>query len=133
MKKRIQASMRTRQSMSDLIEGHLSSPDACADLVKLATRLIVEEVLEAESRDALGREYYEHGAKPGQVYRNGHRLRAQPNGRPQKGTGPELRGGKRHQKALGRYAPQKIIQHLQDLTPRFVFIQEIQDFLVDFA
>ncbi len=73
MKKRIQASMHTRQSLSDLIEGRLSSPDARADLVKLATRLIVEEALEAESRDALGREYYEHGAKPGQGYRNGHR------------------------------------------------------------
>ena len=41
--------------------------------MKIATRLIVEEALEAESRDALGREYYEHGAKPGQGYRNGHR------------------------------------------------------------
>ena len=65
--------MHTRQSLSDLIEGRLSSPDARADLVKLATRLIVEEALEAESRDALGRGYYEHGAKPGQGYRNGHR------------------------------------------------------------
>ena len=55
MKKRLQASMHTRQSLSDLIEGRLSSPDARADLVKLATRLIVEEALEAESRDALGR------------------------------------------------------------------------------
>ena len=35
-------------------------------LVKLATRLIVEEALEAENRDALGRDYYEHGASPGQ-------------------------------------------------------------------
>ena len=61
------------QALSALIEGRLSSPDARADLVKLATRLIVEEALEAESRDALGREYYEHGAKPGQGYRNGHR------------------------------------------------------------
>ena len=73
MQKRIQASMHTRQSLSDLIEGRLSSPDACADLVKLATRLIVEEALEAESPDALGREYYEHGAKPGQGCRNCHR------------------------------------------------------------
>jgi hypothetical protein len=57
--------MRTRQSLSDLIEGRLSSPDGRAELVKLATRLIVEEALEAESRDALGRDYYEHGAEPG--------------------------------------------------------------------
>lgn len=73
MSQRVPASMRTRQSLSDLIEGRLSSPDGRAELVRLATRLIVEEVLEAESRDALGREYYEHGAEPGQGYRNGVR------------------------------------------------------------
>lgn len=70
---RVPGSMRTRQSLSDLIEGRLSSADGRAELVKLATRLIVEESLEAESRDAVGRDYYEHGAMPGQGYRNGVR------------------------------------------------------------
>jgi hypothetical protein len=65
--------MRRRQSLSDPIEGRLSSPDARAELVRLATRPIVEQALEAESRDAPGREYYEHGASPGQGYRNGSR------------------------------------------------------------
>ena len=51
----------------------MSSADGRAALVKLATRLIVEEALEAESRDALGRDYYEHGASPGQGWRNGVR------------------------------------------------------------
>jgi len=73
MEKRIPASMRTRQSLCDLIEGRLSSPDGRGELVRLATRLIVEEALEAESRDAVGRGYYEHGARPGQGYRNGSR------------------------------------------------------------
>lgn len=73
MSQRVPASMRTRQSLSELIEGRLSSPDGRAELVKLATRLIVEEALEAESRDTLGRDYYEHGAQPGQGYRNGVR------------------------------------------------------------
>ncbi len=72
MSKRVPGSMRTRQSLSDLIEGRLSSPDGRAELVRLATRLIVEEAPEA-SRDAPGREYYEHGASPGQGYRNGSR------------------------------------------------------------
>ena len=62
MEKRIPASM-----LSDLIEGRLSSPDGRGELVKLATRLIVEEALEAESRDGAGRGYYEHGAAPGAV------------------------------------------------------------------
>lgn len=73
MSKRIPGSMRTRQSLSELIEGRLSSADGRAELVQLATRLIVEEALEAESRDAIGRDYYEHGAEPGQGYRNGSR------------------------------------------------------------
>jgi putative transposase len=73
MSKRVPASMRTRQSLSDLIEGRLASPDGRAELVKLATRLIVEEALEGEAGDAVGREYYAHGAEPGRGYRNGVR------------------------------------------------------------
>jgi putative transposase len=42
MEKRIPPSMRTRQSLSELIEGRLASPDGRAELVRLATRLIVE-------------------------------------------------------------------------------------------
>ena len=74
MAKRVPASMRTRESLSDLIEGRLSSAAGRAELVKLATRLIVEEALEAESRDALGRDYYEHGASAGRGWRNGVRM-----------------------------------------------------------
>jgi putative transposase len=51
----------------------LSSPAGREELVKLATRLIIEEALEAEARDAVGRDYYEHGAEPGSGYRNGYR------------------------------------------------------------
>jgi transposase-like protein len=65
--------MRTRQSLFDLIEGRLGSPDGRAELVKLATRLIVEEALEAEVRDALGRDYYERGGEEGRGWRNGVR------------------------------------------------------------
>jgi hypothetical protein len=55
MTTRIPASMRTRQSLSDLVEGRLSTPAGRSELMKLATRLIVEEALEGESRDAVGR------------------------------------------------------------------------------
>ena len=51
----------------------LSTSSAKDELVKLATRLIVEEALEGEAGDAVGRDYYEHGAQPGQGYRNGYR------------------------------------------------------------
>ena len=70
---RVPASMRTRETLSALIEGRLSSPDGHSELVRLATRLIIEEALEAETRDALGRGHYERGAEEGRGYRNGHR------------------------------------------------------------
>ena len=73
MSRRIPASDRTREALSDLIEGRLSSEAGRSDLVQLATRLIIEEGLEAEVRDALGRDYYERGAEPGGGYRNGLR------------------------------------------------------------
>ena len=70
---RIPASMRTREALSALIEGRLASPAGRSELVELATRLIVEEALEGEVRDALDRGYYERGEAPGQGHRNGHR------------------------------------------------------------
>jgi putative transposase len=70
---RIPASMRTREALSALIEGRLTSPAGRSELVELATRLIVEEALEGEVRDALDRGYYERGDAPGQGHRNGHR------------------------------------------------------------
>ena len=73
MAKRIPSSMHTREELQGLIEGRLASAAGREELVKLATRLIVEEALEAEARDAIGRDYYEHGAAPGQGYRNGNR------------------------------------------------------------
>ncbi|MGH6874043.1 MAG: IS256 family transposase [Aestuariivirgaceae bacterium] len=73
MANRIPASMRTREELSALIEGKLATPSGKDELVKLATRLIVEEALEGEAGDALGRDYYEHGAEPGRGYRNGYR------------------------------------------------------------
>jgi putative transposase len=71
--KRVPASMRTREDWTSLIEGRLSTASAKDALVKLATRLVVEEALEAEVGDTIGREYYKHGAGPGQGHRNGYR------------------------------------------------------------
>src|ERR1700720_2202345 len=73
MATRLPASQRTREELTALIEGRLSTASAKDELVKLASRLIVEEALEGEAGDAVGRDYYEHGAQPGQGYRNGHR------------------------------------------------------------
>jgi putative transposase len=73
MERRLPASERTREALHDLIAGRLSSDFGRTELVKLATRLIVEEGLEAEVRDALERDYYERGGGLGGGYRNGVR------------------------------------------------------------
>ena len=73
MTTRLPGSERTRETLNELINGRLRVDDAKSELVKLATRLIVEEGLEAEVKDALGRDYYEHGADPNGGYRNGVR------------------------------------------------------------
>jgi hypothetical protein len=69
----IPGSVNSRQNLSDLIEGRLSSPAGLSGLVELATRLIIEEALEGEATDVVGREYYEHDRGPGSGYRNGNR------------------------------------------------------------
>ena len=43
------------------------------ELVKLTTRLIVEEALEGEAADAIGRDCYEHGEQRGQGHPKGYR------------------------------------------------------------
>ena len=73
MERRIPASEHTREALHDLIEGRLSSDFGRTELVRLATRLIVEEGLEAEVRDALECDYYERGGGRGGGYRNGVR------------------------------------------------------------
>ena len=55
MATRLPASQRTREGLISLIEGRLSTSSAKDELVKLATRLIVEEALEGEAGDAVGR------------------------------------------------------------------------------
>jgi putative transposase len=70
---RIPASERTSQKLSELLTEGVADGDARAELLKLAVRKIVEEALEAEVAEAVGRGYYEAGATPGAGYRNGYR------------------------------------------------------------
>jgi hypothetical protein len=50
---RIPASQRTREELTALIAGRLCTASAKDELVKLATRLIVEEALEGEAGDTV--------------------------------------------------------------------------------
>jgi transposase-like protein len=70
---RIPASDRTRERLQALMNGASEATDGRSELVRLAARLIIEEALEGEARDALGRGYYARGAVPGAGYRNGYR------------------------------------------------------------
>ena len=70
MEKRIPGSMRTRETLSELVEGRLSAPDARAGPVRPATRLIIGVPLEAESRGDPGRDYHGRGGEPGRGCRN---------------------------------------------------------------
>jgi transposase-like protein len=70
---RIPASARTREKLKQLMDGGGESGDAGSQLMRLAARLIVEEALEGEATDAVGRDYYARGAAPGAGYRNGYR------------------------------------------------------------
>jgi putative transposase len=69
---RVLASEATRKRIEAMINGQSEGIDK-SELVRAAARLIVEEALEEEVSDALGREFYQHGAKPGSGYRNGYR------------------------------------------------------------
>ena len=71
--KRVAAPERTRERLRSLIDGRLGTAPDRSNLVLLAAQLILEEALEAEVRDEVGRERYER--TDGQVsgYRNGYR------------------------------------------------------------
>jgi transposase-like protein len=56
---RVPASERTRNELKAMFEGRTAADRS--SLVRQAAKLIVEEALESEAADALGRGYYEHG------------------------------------------------------------------------
>ena len=70
---RLSAPERTREELRALMNGDLGTAAGRSDLVRLALRLIVEEALEGEVADVLGRERYERGEGEKAGYRNGYR------------------------------------------------------------
>ena len=70
---RLSALERTREELRALMNGNLGTGERRGDLVRLALRLIVEEALEGEVSDALGRERYERGEGEKASYRNAYR------------------------------------------------------------
>jgi transposase-like protein len=70
---RIAAAEKTRERLRALIDGRLETAPDRSSLMLLAARLILEEALEGEVRDAIGRERYERAEGEAQGYRNGYR------------------------------------------------------------
>jgi putative transposase len=60
---RLSAPERTREELRALMNGDLGTAAGRGDLVRLALRLIVEEALEGEVSDVLGRERAIKGAR----------------------------------------------------------------------
>jgi transposase-like protein len=73
MTTRVSAADRTRERLEALIDGRLATAPERSDLMLLAARLILEEALEGEVRDRLGRERYERAKGEAAGYRNGYR------------------------------------------------------------
>src|SRR5919112_6389736 len=71
--KRVSAPERTRERLRALIEGQLGTAPDRSNLVLLAAQLILEEALEGEVRDAIGRDRYERAGGDASGYRNGYR------------------------------------------------------------
>ena len=60
--KRLPPSMQTKTAIDELLAGGAETPDdARSGLLRLAVQYIVEDALEAKTRELLRREYYAHG------------------------------------------------------------------------
>ena len=73
MATRVSATDQTRERLEALLDGRLATAPERSDLMLLAARLILEEALEGEVRDRLGRERYERAGGEPAGYRNGYR------------------------------------------------------------
>jgi putative transposase len=73
MSKRIAASQATRERLQAVMDGKIGTADGRSELIRLAARLIIEEALEAEASEVLGRERYERAEGRAAGYRNGLR------------------------------------------------------------
>ena len=61
------------ERLERLFDGQTEVQDVKGAVVRVAVRVIVEETLEGEVADGLGRGYFETGSAAGAGYRNGYR------------------------------------------------------------
>jgi transposase-like protein len=69
----VPVSEKTRQRIEALLANGVEDSDVRSELVRLGVRKLVEEALEGEVEDELGRGYYRRGGEEERHgYRNGH-------------------------------------------------------------
>ena len=73
MPKRVPPSERTKEALRQLFSDGTDG-DVKSELVQLSIRQIVEQALEAATRDLLGREYYQRRPDDRPGARNGYRV-----------------------------------------------------------
>ncbi len=72
--KRIAPSAKVRQSLDEFLRRGIAQEEwPTSRLLGLAARLVLQEALEAEQREVVGRERYQRGVAAGAPYRNGYR------------------------------------------------------------
>lgn len=72
MRKRVPPSERTSEKLREVLQGGTEG-DVRSEVLRLAVRKIVEEALESEVADVLGRGYYARRGGEARGYRNGYR------------------------------------------------------------
>ena len=132
--KRIAPSEQRRQSLADfLAEGIQEEVAPTSTLLNLAARLVLQEALEAEQRDAWGRERYQRGSEG--RYRNGYRA-----GRVEGAEGrveievPQVRGVPGYHSRLLEFlgAHSEVLQRLvTEMYARGLSTRDIEDALTD--
>lgn len=71
--KRVAPSEQMRQSLEEFLSGGVRQDESpTSTLLNLAARLVLQEALEAEQREMLGRDRYQRGSEG--TYRNGYRV-----------------------------------------------------------
>lgn len=72
MSKKIKPSQQLSKQIEQLTSGETQAEDLLAEMLELGSRKILQEGLEAEVDEFLGRGWYEHSDEPANGYRNGY-------------------------------------------------------------
>jgi len=71
--KRLPASQKLRKELRELLEGRVDKEEfLLGELIRRAAAIVVQELLEEEAKDFLGRDHYQRRKEDQRGYRNGY-------------------------------------------------------------